>query len=222
MCTHLRSLVLFLRPLIHVRRGASPLRISLVPAFKPCTGPNSTHAAPLAHPSCSPPELASEQLTVGTPDANGKAANSVAYLKLGVIVGDPGTAGDQADNSLTLSATDIRNKSDLTDYTGEVRMQTTLRMTDKLNGTSGTDGGTTQDFPLSVVAGCNPTGSTAIGSTCEITTTVDSLGLGNVVIEGARTVTDFNDVRIYDGGADGDGDTTGDNTLFASDGLFTP
>ena len=138
-----------------------------------------------------------------------------------MIVGSPSTPGDQADNSLTLSATDIRKKSDLTDYTGELRIQTTLRMTDKLNGASGTDGGTTQDFPFSTVATCSPTASTAVGGTCAVTTTLDTLVPG-MVKEGARTVTDFDDIRVYDGGADGDGDTTGDNTLFASDGLFTP
>jgi hypothetical protein len=29
-------------------------------------------------------------------------------------------------------------------------------------------------------------------------------------------------VKVYDGGADGDADTTGDNTLFEVQGLFAP
>ena len=38
--------------------GASPLRISLVPAFDECTAPNREHGPPLAHPSAPHPSLA--------------------------------------------------------------------------------------------------------------------------------------------------------------------
>jgi len=34
--------------------GASPTRVSLVPAYQRCTSPDQTHNAPLAFPSCSP------------------------------------------------------------------------------------------------------------------------------------------------------------------------
>ena len=53
-------------------QGASPLRVSLVPAFAECTGPNRTHGPPLASPSCNPPAQSSDHLTVGAPDANGQ------------------------------------------------------------------------------------------------------------------------------------------------------
>lgn len=33
--------------------GASPIRVSLIPAFQPCNSPDQTHNAPLAFPSCS-------------------------------------------------------------------------------------------------------------------------------------------------------------------------
>jgi hypothetical protein len=48
--------------------GASPLRVSLVPAFKPCeTGSaNSQHGPPLDFPSCSNPALASSTVTLGS------------------------------------------------------------------------------------------------------------------------------------------------------------
>ena len=36
-------------------KGATPLRASMVPAFKACAAPNRTHGAPLAFPSCNPP-----------------------------------------------------------------------------------------------------------------------------------------------------------------------
>ena len=69
--------------------GASPLRVSLVPAFAECTGPNRTHGPPLASPSCSPPAQSSGQLTVGTPDANGKPTASIGWLRANVNVGRP-------------------------------------------------------------------------------------------------------------------------------------
>ena len=37
-----------------------------------------------------------------------------------------------------------------------------------------------------------------------------------------RTIWALDAVRIYDGGTDGDGDTTGDNTVFARPGIFIP
>ena len=53
-------------------KGASPMQVSLVPAYTACTSSNSTHGAPLAFPSCNPPDPASAYLTTGTPDANGR------------------------------------------------------------------------------------------------------------------------------------------------------
>src|SRR5207253_8450882 len=50
-------------------KGATPLHVSLVPAFAACAPPgNRTHGAPLAYPSCAPPVQTSSFLTVGTPD----------------------------------------------------------------------------------------------------------------------------------------------------------
>ena len=38
-------------------QGATPIRVSLVPAYKECTSPNVGHAAPFAFEACNPPEL---------------------------------------------------------------------------------------------------------------------------------------------------------------------
>jgi tripartite motif-containing protein 71 len=46
--------------------GATPIRVPLVPAFKACSSPNSTHGAPLNFPSCSPPDPASGTVMSGT------------------------------------------------------------------------------------------------------------------------------------------------------------
>ena len=202
-------------------QSAGPLRLSLVPAFNACSSPNSSHAPPLSYSSCVPPVQTSNQLTVGTPDANGAPAKSIASLKWSVTAGNPTTPADEADNRLVFSATDIRRKSNLADYTGEIRLQMTLRITDKLNVPSNTNGGTIQDTGFAIVAGCVGTTDTTVGSTCQFATTLDTLVPG-MVKEGARTVMHLEDLRVYDGGADGDGDTTADNALFAWEGVFTP
>ena len=65
-------------------------------------------------------------------------------------------------------------------------------------------------------------GSTSTGSTCDLHTSL------NAVIPGAgqrttkRSIWALDAVRIYDGGADGDGDTAADNTVFARPGIFIP
>jgi hypothetical protein len=43
-----------------------------------------------------------------------------------------------------------------------------------------------------------------------------------VAVEGNRAQWELDQVKVYDGGADGDADTTGDNTLIAVQGLLVP
>ena len=73
------------------------MRVSLVPAYDQCSSPNGTHGAPLAFPSCNPPALTSQYLTVGTPDANGKRTTMEASILLKTVVGNPFTPADEAD-----------------------------------------------------------------------------------------------------------------------------
>src|SRR5690349_25098561 len=73
----------------HVRpKGATPLRVSLVPAQNLCAAPNSTHGGTFAFPSCNPGLQTSNFLTTGTPDVNGAPANMVGYLRLVAVPGD--------------------------------------------------------------------------------------------------------------------------------------
>jgi hypothetical protein len=67
--------------------SATPLHMTLVPAAKACTSSNSTHAAPLAAPSCNPPQPTSSNLTVGSPDVNGNPAASTGAVDLKVVDG---------------------------------------------------------------------------------------------------------------------------------------
>jgi len=200
--------------------GATPLRASLSVAYKPCQAgsANRTHGPPLAHPACNPPVQESDWLTVGTPDANGPAANSVGSVTLRAL---PGAAGapDDADVQIVSSMTDVRNKTGLADYAGEVQVRLPLRITDRFNGPSQTEPAT-GDSTFNVTVPCAATGSTSIGSTCSITTTADAVMPG-AVVEAKRSVWQVDKIQVMDGGSDGVVSTAG-NTLFATQAIFVP
>ena len=50
--------------------------------------PDHTHGGPLSYPSCGPPSPVEGQLTVGTPDANGRGAKSLGFVRMAVLAGD--------------------------------------------------------------------------------------------------------------------------------------
>jgi plastocyanin len=202
--------------------GASPLRASLSVAYKQCqpASANRTHGPPLEHPSCNAPVQESDWLTVGTPDANGPGANSVGSVKLGTQAGDPGTPGDQSDVQLASSITDVRNKSGLADYTGELQVRLPLRITDRQNGPAVDEPGT-GDATFTFTVPCTATGAAGIGSTCSITTTADAVMPG-AVVEGKRSIWQVDKIQVLDGGPDGVASTAAGNTLFATQALFVP
>jgi Tol biopolymer transport system component len=203
-------------------KGATPLRVSLVPAQQQCTAPNKTHGAPLAFGSCGPPQLTSGQLTTGTPDANRRAARMNAYLLLKAVPGSSTTPADEADVQITAHLNDVANK-DLTDYTGALRASLPLRITDKDNTPSpgGPGAATTVPFQYRFDIPCTPDPTTNVGSDCSISTTADTLVPGTIK-ESLRTVWQIGRVRVDDAGPDGNPDTTADNTVFAVQGVFVP
>jgi hypothetical protein len=184
--------------------GASPLRVSLVPAYRGCTGGSAYHGPPLGFPSCGPPQPASSRLTVGTPDANGNPAASLGAVKLGALRGDPATAGDDADVSVAASLTDVRNAPDLSSYGGELELSLQVRVTDRQSGASLVDPATVEDMPLSATLPCTD-------GACGLVTSFDALVPGSVR-EGSRAVWALGDVAVMDGGGD----------LFATQGIFVP
>ena len=214
-------------------KGATPLRVPLVPAYRECTAPDRTHGPPLAFPSCSSPDPASGNLTVGTPDANGAVANSSGFVRLDVQVGAP-AAPDDSDLRIAAGLTDVRcagggpacgpaNAAGGSDYTGELQVDMQVRMTDRYNAASaggGTDAATVVDFPFPVPLSCASTGSTAAGSSCAITTSMVALAPG-AVRDGDRAVVQLGQTRVSDGGPDGIV-ATADNDLFAVQGLYVP
>jgi hypothetical protein len=201
-------------------KAATPVRVSLVPAFAACLAPDRTHGGPLAWGACSQPRQASPHLTVGTPDANGQAAQSTGSLRIDVIPGDTSTPADEADVRVAGGVTDIRNKADLSDYTGELQARLTLRVTDRLSGASGSDPATLTDVPLRVAIPCAAT-STSAGGTCSIATTADAV-IPGAVPEGRRSVWGLAQAEVLDGGSDGVASTSADNSLFADQGVFVP
>jgi hypothetical protein len=119
-----------------------------------------------------------------------------------------------------VSITDVRNAGDLSDYEGEVLATNTIRITDRYNGDSQTETGTTQDMPFEVPIQCVATGDTTVGATCSVSTTADAVVPG-AITEGDRAIWQLGRTEVWDGGPDGDVDTD-DNSLFATQGLFIP
>jgi len=214
-------------------KGATPLRVSMVPAFNQCTTPNRTHGPPLAFPSCNPPVQSSTAITVGTPDANGAAANSEGFVKLEVFIGVPGPP-DDSDVFIAANITDVRckagttacgsaNAADGADYTGGLQGNATIRITDHFNAVAaggGTDPATVVDIPYPISAACAATASTAIGATCTANTSANAAVPG-AVKDGKRANIEVGQISITDGGPDGIVGTT-PNTLFEVQGIFIP
>ncbi len=202
-------------------KGATPVRVPLVPAYGECTEPSTTHQAPFAFGSCNPPDLVSEYLTVGSPDANGAPAKSVGFVSIVAQPGVPGGA-DDADATLAVSLEDVRRQTDLADFTGELGLQVTLRITDRANGATQNLPGTVMDLPLTAAVPCTATGDTTVGSTCSLVTSLDTLLGPSATPEGKRAIYGVTSVGVWDGGPDGDADTGAGNTLFAMHGFFIP
>jgi hypothetical protein len=224
----------------HFRPKTAPKTyMPLVPAYAACAAPNRTHGPPLAFASCNPPAPTSAQATVGTPDAFGGAANATGYLRLKHLPCIDNCPGDDQDILIDIALNDVRcvptgarcgsaNASGPADYSGEMRFSFTVRLTDHWNAIApggGTDPATVQDFALdlpgAVPWACAQTGSASIGSTCNLLTSLNAL-IPGASKGGKRSTWELHAARIFDGGADGDGGTTADNTVFLRPGIFIP
>jgi hypothetical protein len=204
----------FVRP-----RGTARTRSPLVPAFTECTTPNSSHGAPLAFDSCSPPAAASSFLTVGTPDANGAIARSTGSVAYKVMVGDSYTPANEADVRMSVDLSDVRRKADLADYTGELQARDAVRITDRLNGPLKNEAATLEaQFPVTVP--CAATAAGATGATCSLSSTFNAIVPG-VVVEGKRANWELGQLQVFDGGSSGTAGAS-DSTLFETQGLFVP
>jgi hypothetical protein len=203
----------------HVRpKGATPFRVPLVPAYQPCALPNRTHGPPLAFPSCNPPAPSSPRLTIGVGDGSPAFARGSGFVRLDVIVGAPGPPND-SDVNIRVNLTNVMRANDLSEYTGSLRAELTVRRTDRetFGGSS-----TSTDFPFPVTVPCVGTpGSSLDASTCNSFTSANAVVPG-AIVDGTRAIWGLDTVRIYDGGPDENGGTQAGNSLFMTQGVFVP
>jgi hypothetical protein len=208
-------------------RGATPIRVSLVPAFKACTNPNATHGGPLAFPSCGPPIQASNFLTIGTPDANGSQANAIGSILLqvnvrqGLVQITPSISDVRCLPSTDASVCNSPNATDGPDYSGELQMNATIRISDHYNGQNLNEAATVIDIPFPVNMFCSNTSSTSTGGVCiGGPQALCPPACGN---PGQRAVVQLGQVEVLDGGPAGNpGSNPNDNTVFMRQGLFIP
>ena len=193
-------------------KAATQLRVSLVPAFRPCVSPNRQHGPPLAFGSCAPPQPGSTRLTVGTPDSNGAAANGLGSLRYGAVVGDVTVAA---------SFTDVRRQGTLADYPGELSVEQAVQITDRFSGASQNEPATAQAGVFRFAVPCTPTAAIATGATCSLHSSFNAIAPG-AVAQGRLAVWELGAVEVFDGGADDLAATAGDNTLFQRQGVFAP
>ena len=150
--------------------GCHPELTSLVPAYDECTSPNRVHNGTLvAGGSCNPPVHSSANVTSGSPDSNGAAANFSGSVRLRVCTG-AGPACPGSDVAILATLSDVRCQPGVTasacalpndvagpDYTGELGLELSLRLTDRRNAyTPGgeTDQGTVEDVTLPATISC--------------------------------------------------------------------
>jgi hypothetical protein len=220
----------------HARpKGASPLNFRLVPAFAQCGGsspPGMTHGAPLAVPSCSPPDELSNFLTATAPDRAAPynlAADGTALITLAVKCLNPGTTtqvtsvnklppcadpGDQEDVLVTTTATDVRcvtisggcTAAGGT-YSGKVLGVSQIRITDHYNAiTPNPTGADCSDTTSCVATAIDlpfSIGAQCAAGACNYVTSAD-LTVPGAVLEQKRAVVGLGALEIQDAGADGD------------------
>lgn len=218
-----RDVVGFPRP-----KGGSPIRAPLVLAYNPCASPNRTHGPALVFPSCNPPSRSSAPLTIGTPDANGFAANSVSSARFKAFAGNASTEANEADVQVIVKIDDVRNHPSGSDYTGMLGMRTNIQITDLRNAPEMPEPGTVQVFPLEWPVQCIATVDTTRGSACNTTTSINAI-LPGAVLEGKRSIWELGQPTVRDAGPNGTGYAAcptvcgdGDETTFMRQGVFVP
>ena len=124
--------------------------------------------------------------------------------------------------NFALSITDVRKKADLSDYTGQLRVDAALRLTDRNNtpNPGGPGPGTVSDTHFPFPVSCAATADPAAGSTCSTATSANAVTPGSV-FAGQRAIWQLGQVQVYDGGSSGVAGAT-DATLFMDQGIFIP
>ena len=195
-------------------RGATPMRIPLVPAFIECTSPNTQHGEPLAFSSCTPATPASSYLTLG--DGRQTPTKSMGSLTMRVVSGAPGLP-ETSDVLIDFSITNVTRSADRSDYTGPLWIELPHRLTD----VQGVTAGTSIDVPFEFLVPCAATADTTIGGACASATSADAIMPGSVP-EGGRSTWAVGQVKVYSEGPDRNLDTVDDNEVIATQGVYVP
>ena len=209
--------------------GATPMRVSLVPAFERCVEPNRTHGPPLGFASCAPPRQRAGFMTFGSTPA-GTSPKAVGHVRLAGVPGDP-DAVNRADVKVSVTLSDVRRGFDLADGPGSLELVLPVRITDLTNGpfdsehqATVTDLDNYQTNPLRFLVPCAETADLAVGSTCSVNTTVNALfgSKPGAVRERQRAIWQLDQIAVWDGGEDGFIESRDDNTVLAVQGVFVP
>ena len=213
----------------HARPGSgTPLRVALVPAYKQCTSPNSTHVLPLPLPSCSPPVLESDILRMRT------VGSASGFIKLRVFCVPPettppctpGDGQEEEDIAIDTFQSDVQCASVSApnncgavgqDYTGGLMGTSLIRITDHSGGAVACTNNTgaapcvvvttiNTDFSVPTNGPTDPSPCVATagaaGSNCNFTSTINAQVPGAVKERQAGVVSIFG-LKIKDLGADG-------------------
>jgi hypothetical protein len=209
-------------------KGAYVTKLSFVPAYQQCVAADRMHGPPLAFPSCSSPLQASSRLTAGNPPA--QAAGLMGHWTIRVKIGSPGPPDDSG-APIQFSITDVRCveasggcAAPGADYAGELDVRVGVRISDHYNAVApggGADPATMQDVELSLPIGCAATADPAIGATCAGSSDLLYYYPG-LPKDSKRMVMEFGQVRVLDGGADGDASTDDGAETFLTQGVFIP
>jgi Beta-propeller repeat len=191
-------------------KGATPISVSLVPAYAACSSPNGTHGAPLSYPSCAPPAQTSGLLTMGTPDANGLAADFIGRVVLRVMAGNPSTIDNEANVGINVDLDGIHRRDTLALYSGKLALEVAVRVTDITRGRVTVED---RELPFATI--------TCTNGSCHDFATLNG-ALPDAIREGRRAIWQLDQIKVYDPGPDGDPATPGDNVLFATQGVFVP
>lgn len=204
-------------------QSASPINVSLVPAFRQsgtvANPANGQHSPPLGSPATLPPRPSSSVTAVGS--------LNTGSAQMAVVAGNQATSADEADITYTGSITDVRAGSPTgADYNPnaagpDMTLFTRARLTDLQNGPSGgTSAGTTTDLELPGVPIDCVTSAGPEGANCNLSTSADAV-LPGVIKEGRQTVGQVFRARVSDSGPDGVRGN-GDDVLFAQQGIYIP
>jgi hypothetical protein len=112
------------------------------------------------------------------------------------------------------------NAADGPDYSGELQSNATIRISDHYNGPNLNEAATVQDIPFPINYFCANTSDTSKGGFCTVNTTVLAQ-IPPYDFDGKRTLVEFGQFEVSDGGPDGNV-ATADNTPFLRQGVFVP